>query len=332
MIKSLRAPPPPAGKPAPPTAAARAEDHVATVLDGSATTWARIKAASDLGREIETIRRQGLPVGGLAAGAAPLMDALLELVGYASKQQRLWQVWSIKAPPPGEATARPAPPGAELTVADARTARQNCATVLGLVELLAAGDRAAAPSAREPLRHLPAEPESVLARAKVMRHALARKKRRARDELNRELAAARAEVARRLASEAADADDADASDGGDAPEDAAPTEDAFFDAEAALAALNAASDPDRGVEAKVEAVERSQPKPGTVTMSHALAAYVQKLDARAASAAAAVPRYDHRRSVARANAPGGYVRTRRGINIREDAIDATPDGRRPRRC
>ncbi len=27
-----------------------------------------------------------------------------------------------------------------------------------------------------------------------------------------------------------------------------------------------------------------------------------------------------------------YVRTRRGINIREDAIDATPDGRRPRRC
>ena len=108
MIKSLRAPPPPAGKPAPPTAAARAEDHVATVLDGSATTWARIKAASDLGREIETIRRQGLPVGGLAAGAAPLMDALLELVGYASKQQRLWQVWSIKAPPPSEATARPA--------------------------------------------------------------------------------------------------------------------------------------------------------------------------------------------------------------------------------
>ena len=181
------------------------------------------------------------------------------------EQQRLWQVWSIKAPPPGEATARPAPPGAELTVADARTARQNCATVLGLVELLAAGDRAAAPSAREPLRHLPAEPESVLARAKVMRHALARKKRRARDELNRELAAARAEVARRLASEAADADDADASDGGDAPEDAAPTEDAFFDAEAALAALNAASDPDRGVEAKVEAVERSQPKPVSYT-------------------------------------------------------------------
>ena len=326
MIKSLRAPPPPAGKPAPPTAAARAEDHVATVLDGSATTWARIKAASDLGREIETIRRQGLPVGGLAAGAAPLMDALLELVGYASKQQRLWQVWSIKAPPPGEATARPAPPGAELTVADARTARQNCATVLGLVELLAAGDRAAAPSAREPLRHLPAEPESVLARAKVMRHALARKKRRARDELNRELAAARAEVARRLASEAADADDADASDGGDAPEDAAPTEDAFFDAEAALAALNAASDPDRGVEAKVEAVERSQPKPGTVTMSHALAAYVQKLDARAASAAAAVPRYDHRRSVARANAPGGYVRTRRGAYR---AAAAPPPRRRP---
>ena len=180
----------------------------------------------------------------------------------------------------------------------------------------------------DPLRHLPAEPESVLARAKVMRHALARKKRRARDELNRELAAARAEVARRLASEAADADDADASYGGDAPEDAAPTEDAFFDAEAALAALNAASDPDRGVEAKVEAVERSQPKPGTVIMSHALAAYVQKLDARAASAAAAVPRYDHRRAVARANAPGGYVRTRRG----KDAIDATPDGRRPRRC
>ena len=326
MIKSLRAPPPPAGKPAPPTAAARAEDHVATVLDGSATTWARIKAASDLGREIETIRRQGLPVGGLAAGAAPLMDALLELVGYASKQQRLWQVWSIKAPPPGEAAARPAPPGAELTVADARTARQNCATVLGLVELLAAGDRAAAPGAREPLRHLPAEPESVLARAKVMRHALARKKRRARDELNRELAAARAEVARRLASEAADADDADASDGGDAPEDAAPTEDTFFDAEAALAALNAASDPDRGVEAKVEAVERSQPKPGTVTMSHALAAYVQKLDARAASAAAAVPRYDHRRSVARANAPGGYVRTRRGAYR---AAAAAPPRRRP---
>ena len=55
MIKSLRAPPPPAGKPAPPTAAARAEDHVATVLDGSATTWARIKAASDLGREIEVL-------------------------------------------------------------------------------------------------------------------------------------------------------------------------------------------------------------------------------------------------------------------------------------
>ena len=329
MITSLRAAPAPPGKCAPPTAASRAEDHVATVLDGSATTWARIKAASDLGREIETIRQQGLPVGGLTASAAPLMDALLELVGYASMQQRLWQVWSIKAPPPGEATARPAPPGAELTVADARTARQNCATVPGLVELLAAGDRAAAPGAREPLRQLPAEPESVLARAKVMRHALARKKRRARDELNRELAAARAEVARRLASEAAaDADDTDDDDVDDveaAQENAAPEEDTF-DAEAALTALNAASDPDRGVEAKVEAVERSQTKAGTVTMSHALAAYVERLDAHTASAAATVPRYDHWRSVARANEPGGYVRTRRGAYR---AAAAAPRPRRP---
>ena len=63
MIKSLRAPPPPAGKPAPPTAAARAEDHVATVLDGSATTWARIKAASDLGREIAAFNEEARQLG-----------------------------------------------------------------------------------------------------------------------------------------------------------------------------------------------------------------------------------------------------------------------------
>ena len=143
-----------------------------------------------------------------ATTSVALEDALLELVGYASRQQRLWQVWALCKPAAEDAcsatawcaapclegetplpvekrrartTARPPPLGAELTVGDARVVRQNCATVLAMVMsvLSSSASESWSSSPAQALASMRETPESVVASAKVLAVTIERKRERA---------------------------------------------------------------------------------------------------------------------------------------------------------
>ena len=134
------------------------------VLDGA--PYERAVSATALGRELDGLRRRKTDlaasitrsvVGRLKARGQTLEDALLDLVGYASRQQELWRAWTTTGKLP------------ELSVNDATRIRQNCAGVLALIVALLSSTNHDDLLVVEPMRRTP---ESVTASAHLLRKAI----------------------------------------------------------------------------------------------------------------------------------------------------------------
>ncbi|KAJ1454047.1 hypothetical protein M885DRAFT_618542 [Pelagophyceae sp. CCMP2097] len=165
-----------------------------TVRDARVPPYQRALAATRLGHELDKLRRTdaagaarelglGSPGGSpRQAHEVPIEDALLELVGYASRQQRRWQLWANSASENvkefmAEHAKREAPPSAELTVADARLMRQNCATVLAMIVSLNAGEAGSTTT----LHVMKSVPDPIASSAKMLRQTILRKMERERE-------------------------------------------------------------------------------------------------------------------------------------------------------